>query len=66
MTAPVKRGPGRPPLSDGEETRVLYVRLPESEYDAVIAQAEHGGERASEYARRALVAQAKRDARRAG
>ena len=60
-----KRGPGRPPLAEGEETRVLYVRLPASEHSAIVKAAAARGEKAAEYARRELARAAKRDARRA-
>jgi hypothetical protein len=49
-----ERGPGRPPLSDGEETRVIYVRLPESEHAAILAAAKARGEPAAEYVRAVL------------
>ncbi len=65
MTTPAKRGPGRPPLAEGEETRALYVRMPASTLDAVTGAAALRDESPVEYARRVLDAQARRDLRRA-
>lgn len=64
MTTPApKRGPGRPPLSEGEATRALYVRLPASVLEALAVEAEARGERTAEYARRVLTESVRRDAR---
>ena len=60
-----RRGPGRPPLAEGEETRVLYVRLPASDHAAIVAAAATRGLKVAEYARRVLARAAARDARKA-
>ena len=60
-----RRGPGRPPLAEGEETRVLYVRLPASEHEAIAQAAAARGLKVAEYVRLVLARAARRDARRA-
>jgi len=37
------RGPGRPPLQDGEETEQILVRLAASDYDRLATYAEREG-----------------------
>lgn len=62
MTAPAKRGPGRPPLAEGEPTRWIYVRLPEAEHEAAIERARALGVSASAYAREAIRERVEREA----
>lgn len=57
------RGPGRPRLVAGEETRRIFVKLPISLLAEVDAAAEEGGVSRSDYVRLALTLAMKRKRR---
>ena len=59
MSAPKKRGPGRPPLAEGAaKARMFAVRLTPEEHAAIVAAAAMAGKPVTRWAREALLAAA--------